>query len=311
MRVQCIRRFPLLLAVLPLLATSLPLHGQQAGPETAVRPANGKVLTLDDYPGWKRIQSAGLSPDGRWMTWAYRPNEGDDTLFIRELDGSGLHNIVRGTSPSFSGDSRWVTYTVNPPQGNGGGRGRGGGRGQTPPGGRGQSPAASGEPRRFELLDLRTGTTWEVSDVQSSEFSADAKFLAVRRNPADREASFEGSDLLLRDLSDGSVRNFGNVGAFAFGPAGKRLAWTVDAADHVGNGLYLLDLARGVVTTLDSKAEEYRQLAWNEEGTALAVLRGLKPEKKEQRVNVLVVAQSVDRRPATFTYDPADDATFP
>ncbi len=304
------RRLSLFLAILPLLA-ALPLRGQQAETGTSVRLANGKVLTLDDYPGWKRIQSAGLSPDGRWMTYAYRPNEGDDTLFIRELDGSGLHSIVRGTGPSFSGDSRWVTYTVNPPQRNGAGRGQGGGRGQTPPGGRGQSPAAAGAARRFELLDLRTGTKWEVGDVQSSTFSANARFLAVQRNRANREAAFEGSDLLLRDLRDGSVRNFGNVAAFAFDPAGARLAWTVDAADHVGNGLYLLDLASGVVTTLDSKAEEYRQMSWNEDGTALAVLRGLKPEKKEQRVNALVVARSVDRKPATTVYDPSADATFP
>jgi hypothetical protein len=72
-------------------------------------PAGGRVLTLEDYPGWKRIGSAGLSPDGRWMSYAYSPNEGDDTLFIRQLDGRTTHVVVRGTDPSFSGDSRWVT----------------------------------------------------------------------------------------------------------------------------------------------------------------------------------------------------------
>jgi dipeptidyl aminopeptidase/acylaminoacyl peptidase len=307
-------RFALfLLLFLAPFAGVPPAAGQQAAEaRAAAPPPNGKVLTLDEYPGWKRIQSPLLSPDGRWMAYAYRPNEGDDTLFLRELDGRGLHTIVRGSTPAFSGDSRWAAYTVSPPERNAGGRGQAGQRGQTPPAPRpGAQTAAPSPPRTFELLDLRTGEKWEVSDIESSAFSSDARFLAVRRNRANREAAHEGADLVLRDLHAGTVRNFGNVGAYAFNKSGGRLAYTVDAADRTGNGLYLLDLKTGVVTALDTKAEDYRQMAWSEEGTAVAVLRGLKPERQTQRANVLLAFRALDRQPAVVTYDPAKDGSFP
>lgn len=298
--------------VLSLLIVSLPAHPAFAQQAVEVNGAaetlNGKVLTLDDYPGWKRIGSALLSPDGRWMTYAYRPNEGDDTLFIRELDGSTVHSVVRGSAPAFSADSRWVRYTVNPPGRNGGGRGQ---RGQAPPSSRGQSGSGGDEAQTLELLELSTGSKWEVSGIRVSEFSPDARSLAAHRNRADREADYEGADLVLRDLREGTVRNIGNVGSFAFNEAGTRLAYTVDAADRIGNGLYVLDLATGVTLPLDSRAEDYRQMAWNEDGTGLAVLRGLQPEDRTQRENVLLIFRSLDGQPSSLEYDPAADGSFP
>ncbi|MFC2167019.1 hypothetical protein ACFLQZ_03555, partial [Acidobacteriota bacterium] len=35
--------------------------------------AGKKILTLEDYTKWKRIESASISPDGNWATFAYRP----------------------------------------------------------------------------------------------------------------------------------------------------------------------------------------------------------------------------------------------
>ena len=302
--------FPLALT-LAGTAVAVPAPAQQTETPVASAATNGKILTLADYPGWKRIQSAALSPDGRWMTWAWRPNEGDDTLFIRELDGAAVHTVVRGSAPAFSGDSRWVSYTVSPLERNAGGRGQGQ-RGQAPPVPRAAAAqAAPAAPRRLELLDLQTGAKWEVADVESSTFSPDARYLAARRNRANREATHEGADLVLRDLRDGTVRNYGNVGAYAFNETGSRLAYTVDAADRVGNGLYTLDLRSGVVTALDTKAEDYRQMAWGEDGASLAVLRGLKPDKQTHRANVLLVFRTLDRQPAKVAYDPAQDPSFP
>jgi hypothetical protein len=39
-----------------------------------------KSLSLSDYGRWNRITSATISPDGKWMTYALQPNEGDATL---------------------------------------------------------------------------------------------------------------------------------------------------------------------------------------------------------------------------------------
>ncbi len=76
----------------------------------------------------------------------------------------------------------------------------------------------------LQLLELATGTKTDiVPDPQSSAFSADSKFLAVRRSKANREATHDGTDLVLRNLSMGTTLNIGNVSAFAFNKPGALL----------------------------------------------------------------------------------------
>ncbi len=283
----------------------------------AVQPAAGndsgpKILNVDDYGRWKRINSADLSPDGQWMTYAYNPNEGDDTLFVKQLDAGKLYTIPRGASPSFSDDSHWVGYYVTAPQRTG--RGGRGGRGETPPapagrGGRG----GSGGPRTFELLNLATGDKWAAPNAQAFKFAKGSRQLAVHLAKASRaDTTHNGSDLLLRDLATGDTRNIGNVGQYDFDDAGNLLAYTVDAADNLGNGLYLVDLAGGTTRTLDAASAEYAGLAWSDHGTDLAVLRGAKPEGMKQKANVLLAWTGVGAQTgAETTYDPATAADFP
>ena len=49
-----------------------------------------KVLTLDDYPEWKHIQEVMISDNGDWIAYGYRPNGGDITLFIKNLDNEKI-----------------------------------------------------------------------------------------------------------------------------------------------------------------------------------------------------------------------------
>jgi dienelactone hydrolase len=311
MRAQPTRRIATAFALFAVLAMAQ-LAAAQAGPAQAAAPANGKVLTLDDYPGWKRIQNAALSPDGRWLTWAVRPNDGDDTLFVRELDGAATYTFPRGSAPAFSNDSRWVAYTLTAAGQRQGGRGQGGGqRGQTPPQPqRGQGAGAAAPARTLQLLELRSGAKHDVPDFESFAFSPNAKFLAVRRNRP-QGATHTGADVLLRNLADGTVQNIGNVSEYAFNKGGSQLAWTVDAADRAGNGMYLLDLSTQVTSTLDAASSEYTQFSWNEDGTAIAVLRGTKPASQLHRENVLLAWTGLPARRTRVEYSPSKDPSFP
>lgn len=306
---------------IPLLAWSSAFAWTAA----AVAQQPLKTLTLADYPRWSRIADVQLSGDGKWMTYGYAPNEGDGTLYVRDLTGTKLHTITRGSAPVFSDDSRWVAYTVNPPGQSGGGRGGrgggapGGGRGQQPPApGRGQAAAAntpaSAATRTLELLDLQSGEkVYSIPEPQTTTFSADSRFLAVRRNPATSGAAFLGADLVLRNLSDGTTQNIGNVASFAFNKPGSLLAYIVDAASKNGNGLYLLDLGSSTMRVLDADTLRYDRLTWNADGTRLAVLRGETPKGAEQRVNALATFTGLrGSTPATrWTYAPASDVAFP
>jgi len=290
-----------------------------------------KTLTLSDYPRWSRITDVALSEDGRWMAYAYAPNEGDATLHVRELDGPAMHTIPRGSGPVFSKDSRWVAYLISlPGSGARGGRGGGGGqRGQEPPQGQRGGTATAPATRTLELIDLRAGVKSTVPDVQAFAFSENSRYLAIEKRRADANAAHQGHDLILRELATGMSRNIGNVSAFAFNEPGTMLAYVVDAASKVGNGVYVLDPSSGALQPLDTDTLRYDRLSWNKAGTALAVLRGETPPDMEQRANTLVAftALSGSSRVAArngngtspsgsaangrFVYDPSADAGFP
>ncbi|HEY9227547.1 MAG TPA: prolyl oligopeptidase family serine peptidase, partial [Gemmatimonadaceae bacterium] len=189
-----------------------------------------------------------------------------------------------------------------------GGRGGGGGRGGAP----GAAPTG-GAQRRFELLDLSTGDkSFRVPDAATFKFSKGSKYLAIRANKANATAKHSGADMVVRELASGVVQNVGNVNLYDFDDAGRMLAYTVDAADRVGNGVYLIDLATSQSKVLSSAALDFDQLTWGDKGTSLAALRGDKKKESLLRDNALLVWQDVSgAKPQAIEYDPSKDATFP
>jgi len=282
-----------------------------AAPTAAVRndPGSKKILGLADIGRWNRIANTGLSADGQWMTYVYQPNDGDGTLYVRQLEGAKSFTIPVGSAPVFSDNSRFIGYFVSPPSAGAGrgGRGGGGGRGQAAPG-----AAPSSIQRRFEVLDLTTGDKYSVPDGATFKFSKGSRFLAVRTNKANAAAKHNGADLVLRDMTTGVSQNIGNVNLYDFDDAGRMLAYTVDAADRVGNGVYVVDLATSQSKVLSSATMDYDQLTWSNKGASLAALRGDKKKENLQRDNALLVWQDVAAtKPRVAEYDPAKDASFP
>jgi len=265
------------------------------------------------------------------MIYAYQPNDGDVTLFVRQLDGAKVDTIPVGAAPQqgagggggfgggggqqgpqFSDDSRFVGYYVNPPTARDGGRGgRAGAPGAQRPGAQGAA-GASRPQRRFELLDLASGAKFSVTNPASFRFSNDGKWLAVRVNRPPGDTTRDGGDLVLRELLTGATRNVGNVNLYAFDDAGRLFAYTVDAPERLGNGVYLVELATGATRQLDGDTADYAQLAWGDEGSHLAVLRGNKKKANKQKDNVLLAWTDLGTpREKAVAYDPAADAAFP
>jgi dipeptidyl aminopeptidase/acylaminoacyl peptidase len=292
----------------------------QSSRRPAVAPASAqavptdsgpKILSVGEYGRWKRITSTSLSPDGAWMSYAYEPNEGDDTLFVRSLVTDALHVVPLGAEPVFSDDGRWVGYFVSPPENAGRGRGA---PAATPPAPGGRPGAGSaGTPRRFELLNLATGEKWTAPNARAFKFAKGSRHLAVHLNKSARtDTTHAGTDLLVRELSTGTVRNVGNVSQYDFDDAGALLAYLVDAADDLGNGVYLVELASGITRALDADSADFDALAWSDEGTNLAALRGAKPDSMKQKANVLLAWTGLGTKgERATTYDPSKAADFP
>src|SRR6185369_658547 len=133
------------------------------------------------------------------------------------------------------------------------------------------------------------GEKMPVPNASSFEFAMGSHWLAVRLNrTGPPDSTVRGSDVVVRDLTTGTMRNLGNVGQFDFDSTGRYLAYTIDATDRLGNGAYLLDLQSGTTVQLNSAAADYDQLVWSDNGSRLAVLRGTKQPGNRQRDNALL-----------------------
>jgi len=264
-------------------------------------------VIVDDYGPWKQITSVALSPDGEWMSWVQDRLEGEDSLYVKELDGQTLLTIPRGQEPAFSRDSRWVAYLIGAPEE----AGRGGGAAPQRPmpgqrGGRG-----GGEARTLVLKNLAGGDSITFAEVASHEFPEGTDLLLIRKRGPGNNAGYDGADLVVYDLGRGTSLNLGNVSEFAVNDGGTHLAYVVDAKDDAGNGLYLLDLATHAILPLDTDQATYDNLTWDEDGQALAVLRGTIPAGKMERENVLLVLTDVNAPRSLQRLDPATADGFP
>ncbi len=321
--------------LLALATITLPLESlsaqPNAGPPSAAstpRSSARKALTLEEYGRWNRINSAAISSDGKWATFTYAPNDGEPIVHVKALDGDKTYSTSLGTAgggagragggggrggagggnaPQFSPDSRWIAYVVNPAAGRGGR-----GAGAPPATGRGAASGTPAVPGRLELLNVTSGEKASIPNVSSWKFSTGSRWLAARLNKAQADAKHNGADLIVRDLASGVNRLIGSVNQYEFDNAGKVLAYTVDAAERLGNGIYLLDPATGETRQLDAMSADYDQLAWSGAGANLAVLRGDKAKDMKQKDNVLLTWIGLGAAtPTAQLFDPAKAPSFP
>jgi len=265
---------------------------------TAVTPGGAQdvgrkdALSIAEYKIWRTISGSSISPDGNWAAWSYSRVRGDDTLHVVNLNSDAEHVVPLASGAKFSKDGNWVAYFVSMPFQ------------EAEKARRDDEPVS----RKAELLNLASGEKRSWDGVESFEFGDRSTHLLVKKgDPAGgggrggggRQGGGgdagggsgdqpQGSDLILRNLVEGYDELIGSVDEVGFNKPGTYLAYTVDAADKDGNGLYLVDLETGARRALDNAKERYTGLTWSEEGNGAAVLRGEIPEKKTERENTLV-----------------------
>ncbi|MDJ0766923.1 MAG: prolyl oligopeptidase family serine peptidase [Myxococcota bacterium] len=255
-----------------------------------------RVLTLDDYGSWNRIRAVSISPNGAWVTYSYEPNDGDATLYIRELSSDKVFERTNGSNVAFSADSRWIALFTSPKEEEAERL-----REQRKP-----------VPRTFHLINLFTNDSLTIENASSFEFAEGGGYVAVLKTQSDDDAEHDGADLVLRNLATGVIQVVGNVTDFSFDESGSKLGYLVDAANASGNGLYVAELASGRTWPVSTDTLTYSQLSWNEDGTAVAALVGAKPDSLTQRENSLLIASGfANGSPDLEIYDPSEDNRFP
>jgi len=281
-----LKKFPFLwlLCLLPFLS-----QAQNEAP---------KPITWKDIPTWKYMNSGTfkISPDGQWIAYGVIALEADAEIILQKIsepDSSKIVKIGFTNYPSieFSEDSKWIAFkeypTYTEKKGN---------------------EKSKGKPLhdKLTLLKLGTDTKKTFENVSNFSFNNDASTHLAINLTRDGSGDAKGSDLLLYNLSTEKAQNFGNVAEFSFNKKGAHLAYTVDAANQSGNGIYLLTLSSNSTAVLESDKASYKSINWTEEGDAFAALKLVKDKKYKQDQGKVIGVKSLSS-PQVTLYDPQKD----
>ena len=289
-----------------------------------------KPLTLTDILAWKHIQAPVASSDGQWFAYKLSPNDGNSTVVLRSIRDGKEQRFAAGETPrvdmdpgapppppvhdlEFSADGKWLAFNIYP----------------TVVEARALKKAHKPLQNKVALIDLASAKETEFEGIKRFSFSGErSTALALQRYPptpagpapatpaaADAKAPEKpsGSDLIVVTLATSGELNLGNVSEFAFNKPGTELAWIVDAQDQMGNGVSVLDLGTGKVTTLDSAKASYKGLSWTEKGDALATVRGIEDKAWEDKLYSVLAFRNFSSggEPTKFVFDPSKTASFP
>jgi dipeptidyl aminopeptidase/acylaminoacyl peptidase len=257
-----------------------------------------------DVPSWRSINNfqVTFSPDGKWAAYPVTAAEADGELVIKKLNDTVERRFPIGFSSfpqfSFSEDGKWLVFKEASKFK--------------------EVKANEKSPGRqlFEklyLLDLANNKKTEFERAGSFVLNGKAaSHLAVKivkeRSIGAKPEDGQGADLLIIELANGKTLNIGNVGEFSFNKAGNLLAYTIDAGNKTGNGLYLYNINNRQTTVLDNDKTTYKFLGWDAEKDAVAVLKLKKDEKFKTEKGIVLGVKNLLQAPITFTYDPEKDS---
>ncbi len=335
-------RLPALFVIALAAAVLAPVAAQQATPAAsqASAPAQPSVpaavssssskkpLQLADITAFRGLGTTTLSPDGQWLAYRLSPLQGDSEVIVRATRGDKEMKFPvgegAGGAVSFSSDSAWVAITTSPTR---------------------REAQANTRARRpnqtaVTITNLSTGEKTTIPKIRRFVFSGETPgWIALHRYgpdaaagagaaaaagraggaapaagaPAPRDTRPRGTDLIVRDLKQGTELNIGNVSEFAFNKSGRHLALVIDAADQAGNGIQIRDMTTGAITPLETDKAFYERLAWTEDGDALIALKGKDDRQWQERLFSVVgyAGFNAGGAPKRTEYDPSKDTTFP
>lgn len=259
-----------------------------------------KPITWKDIPSWKYLNRGGfdISPDGQWVAYTIVQLEGDGKLYVQKIgDESSKKSYdiggVTGQQVVFSKDSKWIAFKEDPKFAE-----------------KEKNKKSKGKPLSDKLHLVKLGTdekkTWEK--VSTFSFNNEGSSYLAINLPKDGNGDAKGSDLLIYNLNTEKALTLGNVLEFSFNKPGTYLAYTVDAANKSGNGIYLFNLASNSTQVLDNDKASYKSLNWTEKGDAFAALKMVEDKKYKSDQGKVIGVKSLSS-PQVTIYDPAKDST--
>src|ERR1044072_8928455 len=290
-----LQRSVAVLCTLALLAT-MALAQQPASRAPQATTAK-RALTHQDYDSWHSIMAQQVSRDGKFVAYAYMPEDGDGEIVVRNIATGVDWRAPRGyrapvpppdesipnaaeliaeqarlLRPVFTADSRFVVFGTEPLKA--------------------EVTKAKREKRKPEempknglgIMDLATGTVTQIEKVKTFRVPEDGSgFIAYLSEPiatgsnppsSSRTKKKEyGSELTLRNTITGGERKFNDVVDFTISKDAKLLVFATSSHDEDTNGVYAVTTTSDAPpTALLSGKGKYQKLTWDEDNTQIAFI---------------------------------------
>ena len=219
--------------------------------------AQKKPLDHDVYDGWQSVAAIQLSPDGRLLSYEVRPQEGDGTLYLKNLATGAELAVPRGTGLKWAQDASAGLFTVKAPFAD-----------------TRQAKIDKKKPDEqpkdsVARVDLRS-FAWEM--VGESGQTALGYSTAPYLFAAQEVKGNKSKNLLVVKPAAGTTDTLKNVSAFEVSRSGDRLA-VITAKEEKDSlsrdAVILYDFAKGSVDTLSGGRKAYAGLSFNPAGDKL------------------------------------------
>jgi dipeptidyl aminopeptidase/acylaminoacyl peptidase len=76
--------------------------------------AQKQVIDHNAYDGWKKIENAILSNDGRYVSYEITPHRGDGFIYLYDSEKDKLDSLPRGKGARFSHDGKLLVFKITP-----------------------------------------------------------------------------------------------------------------------------------------------------------------------------------------------------
>src|SRR5262245_48975495 len=232
----------------------------------AAQNAAKKAIELQDILSFRAIGITSLSSNGQWYSYRLSPLQGDSDVVIKSTSGTSEYKFAVGEAgggaATFSTDSAWAGVTIAPK------------RTEAQANTRARRPNQNS----VTLVNLANGEKSTVAKIRRFAFAGESGgWVAMHRYGATsatgggaapagpvapaapgagaappRDTAPRGTDLILRNLKDGTELTIGNVSEFNFNKSGRYLAMVIDAAEQIGNGIQIRDMQTGAISQLES-----------------------------------------------------------
>ena len=229
-----------------------------------------KPLSHDVYDSWQSVKSSMMSRDGQVLVYSVGPQQGDGSVFIRNLKTSASLEVERSARFSFPQDGKFVFCTVTAPYA--------------------VTRQAKIDKKKADempsdtLVVVNTATMEEVcriGGVKASKSGYDsAPYVFVSQSVKGRKSR----NLLVVPTDGSKIDTLKNISDFVVSKEGDRLC-VVTAKEEKDSlsksSVVLYDLKSNTCTSLHEGAEEYSGLVFDYSSSRLAFLATAQKEKTD------------------------------